>query len=357
QNKSLQVRNGLPKTMEERSWTQQAIDRFFKTRESPTQSECDDHARKISGASAVQEIAVPGSLSYTVRCINFPDERRDLVVSFRQPESTLDQAVIKLARSIHGALVPEATFHGKMPDSNPPLLVYTMPYLPGIPCLEALGSKAELSLEEEGRHICFAKHLARYFARCWLNPQPVDPEVQADCQDRVYHRLMKIKNSSPSILPCTTIIELERSLPILFRQTYPQVLTHNDLSQTNILINKETFEITGVVDWSLARVLPFGMELDTLLLATGYMDLSGWHNYTCRLQMLNAFWDEFWIQCQVYDDVHQREIRASAMQATKIGAVLHYAFQRNADGSPSEELTTSKWALKTLNALLLDQSL
>ncbi|KAL5360876.1 hypothetical protein BJX96DRAFT_184860 [Aspergillus floccosus] len=340
--------------MEERSWTQQAIDKFFEARESPTQPECHDHARKISGASAVQEAAVPGSLSYTVRCTGLPDEQQDLIVSFRQSESALNEAVIKLARSIHGALVPAAIFHGTMLGSNPPLLVYTMPCLPGIACLEALSNTPELSLEEEDRHTCFAKHLGRYFARCWLNPQPVDSEVQADRQERIYHRLMKIKSSAHPIVPCTTIIELERSLPMLFRQTYPQVLTHSDLSQTNILINEETLEITGVVDWSLARVLPFGMELDTLLLATGYMDLSGWHNYTCRLQMFDAFWDEFWIRCRIYDDVRQREICASAMQATKLGAVLHYAFQRNADGSPSEELTTSKWALKTLDALLVD---
>jgi hypothetical protein len=54
--------------MEERSWAQQATDRFFETRESPTQSQCDDDARKISGGSAVQAVAVPGSLSYTVLC-------------------------------------------------------------------------------------------------------------------------------------------------------------------------------------------------------------------------------------------------------------------------------------------------
>ncbi|BDD60814.1 hypothetical protein MAP00_005912 [Monascus purpureus] len=240
-----------------------------------------------------------------------------------------------------------------MRNSKLPLLVYTMPCLPGIPCLEALGSKTELSLKEESRHICFAKHLARYFARCWLSPQPVDPEAQADFRKRVYRQLMKIKTSAPSTLSCTQIIDLECSLPILFGQAYPQVLTHNDLSQTNVLINEETFEITGIVDWSLAEVQPFGMELDSLLLATGYMDLNGWHNYTCRLQMLNAFWDEFWVRCQIHDDRCQREIRASAMQAAKIGAVLHYAFQRNANGSPSEELTTSKWALKTLSALLM----
>jgi hypothetical protein len=95
------------------------------------------------------------------------------------------------------------------------------------------------------------------------------------------------------------------------------------------------------------------MVLDSFLLVTGYMDLSGWHNYTCRLQLLDAFWNKFWTQSQV-DVVRQQEVRAIAMQATKIGAVLHHAFKRNAGGSPSEELTTSEWAFKTVNSLFMD---
>ncbi|GLA65750.1 hypothetical protein AtubIFM54640_007943 [Aspergillus tubingensis] len=224
-------------------------ERFFETRQFPTRLYCDDHARRITGASTVREVDIPGSLSYTVLCTDSSDERPDLIVSFRQPESALGQTVIELARFIHGDLVPEATFHGKLPE-------------------------------------------------------------------------------------------------------YVQVLTHNDLSQTNILISKDNFEISGIVDWSLTKVLPFGMELDTLLLSTGYMDLSGWHSYTCRDRMIGYFWDEFWAHSRVFDDVRQHEIRTMAMQATKIGAVLRYAFQRNTDGSPSGELTTSNWALKTLKTLL-----
>ncbi|KAI9036972.1 uncharacterized protein KD926_001142 [Aspergillus affinis] len=147
--------------MEERTWTQEAIDRFFEARESPTQSECDDHARRISGGSTVQEVAVPGSLSYTVLCPDCPGERRDLIVSFRESESTLDQAVIQLAKFIHGSLVPEATYHGTMPAANPPLPIYTMPCLQGISCLEGLSSKAELNAMEQAKHLCFIKHLAR----------------------------------------------------------------------------------------------------------------------------------------------------------------------------------------------------
>ncbi|KAK1143154.1 hypothetical protein N8T08_007040 [Aspergillus melleus] len=211
-----------------------------------------------------------------------------------------------------------------------------------MPCLEVLSTEAELNTIEEAKRLCFIKHLARYFARCWSRPRPVEDEVRADCQTRLGRRLTKLKNVSPSILSPTKVLELEHSLPTIFEHTYPQILTHNDLSQTNILISEKTLEITGIVDWSLAGVLPFGMELDSLLLATGYMDLSGWHDYTCRLRLLDA--------CGMSSGLAAGFM---ILYAAKIGAVLRHAFQRNADGSPSEELTTSKWALKTLDALLL----
>ena len=143
--------------------------------------------------------------------------------------------------------------------------------------------------------------------------------MSANCRDAIYRRLEKIRNYSPLILPSTTILELECSLSNLFSQEYVQVLTHNDLSQTNILISEDNFEITGIVDWSLAKILPFGMELDTLLLSTGYMDLSGWHSYTCHEHMISSFWNEFWAHCRVFDEKHQHEIRTLAMQATKVG--------------------------------------
>jgi aminoglycoside phosphotransferase (APT) family kinase protein len=71
-------------------------------------------------------------------------------------------------------------------------------------------------------------------------------------------------------------------LPSLFSQDHPQVLTHGDLSLTNILVDETTFEITGIVDWSLTGVMPLGMELDILFLTTGFMTLHGWHDYACK---------------------------------------------------------------------------
>lgn len=156
-----------------------------------------------------------------------------------------------------------------------------------------------------------------------------------------------------SVLGDSATLELERSLPALFGPEYPQVLTHGDLSRTNILVDEDTYEITGIVDWSLAAILPFGMDLDCLFLTTGYMDLEGWHDYACRSRLHEAFWSEFWSASGVEDNVRRHQIREMAERAARMGAVLRYAFQRNADGSPSEALASEEdLALRYLRAWL-----
>lgn len=157
--------------------------------------------------------------------------------------------------------------------------------------------------------------------------------------DGVRRRLVLV--SSSCILGASIVSELEHSLPILFRQGYPQVLTHGDLSTTNILVHEDTYEITGIVDWSLAALLPFGMELDCLFLKTGYMDRNGWHDYACCSQLREAFWLEFWSASGIEDSA-RRNVRSMAEQAAPIGATLRYAFRRNANGSPSEALASEE---------------
>jgi aminoglycoside phosphotransferase (APT) family kinase protein len=95
---------------------------------------------------------------------------------------------------------------------------------------------------------------------------------------------VRLAEESPSsILSNSMLSKLIENLPLLFNQDYPQVLTHGDFSVTNILVDENKFEITGIVDWSLAAVMPFGMDLDILFLPTGFMTQDGWHDYACKL--------------------------------------------------------------------------
>lgn len=101
-----------------KSWAQRAIDEFFEGRKSPTQIQCDQTARSVSSASAVRPVDIPGSLSYTVVCTGRQEQQQDLIVSFRELEAGLDGDMVKLAKEIHGCLVPEATHHGMMSGAD-----------------------------------------------------------------------------------------------------------------------------------------------------------------------------------------------------------------------------------------------
>lgn len=180
----------------------------------------------------------------------------------------------------------------------------------------------------------------------------MDDEIRATQEAAFSRRLAALKSSS-SALPSSTISELESILPDLFSREYPQVLTHGDLSLTNVLVNEDTYKITGLVDWSLATVLPFGIELDFLLLTLGFMDLSGWHDYICREHLQAAFWGEFWTTTGIEDYTQRKNICFRAESAAKIGAVLRYAFKRNTDGSASETVQLSGLMVACLPIWLL----
>lgn len=56
----------------------------------------------------------------------------------------------------------------------------------------------------------------------------------------------------------------------------PWVLTHDDLSSMNLLIDAATGHLQGVVDWADAAIWPFGVALWGVESILGYSGLDGW---------------------------------------------------------------------------------
>ncbi|KAI0454205.1 hypothetical protein F5B21DRAFT_244570 [Xylaria acuta] len=104
--------------MTDGSWAQQQTSRFFSDHKSPSQMQCDESAQAISGASMVSPVDTPGSMSYTVVCSGLPGPQQNLIVSFRELGAVLDEGVVKLAKEIHGDLVPESTCHGNVEEAE-----------------------------------------------------------------------------------------------------------------------------------------------------------------------------------------------------------------------------------------------
>lgn len=147
--------------MAQSSWAQEVVDRFFSGRKSPSRMQCDEIAHRVSGASTVCPVDSPGSMSYTVICNGCPGPQQNLIVSFREPEAIFDEEMVKLAKEIHGTLVPESTCHGNVEGADPPLLIHSMPYLRGSSCINVLAFQVEMDPDEQTKHEVFVKHLAR----------------------------------------------------------------------------------------------------------------------------------------------------------------------------------------------------
>lgn len=115
------------------------------------------------------------------------------------------------------------------------------------------------------------------------------------------------------------LLKLLESLPFLFSQEYPQVLTHGDFSMTNILVDGAALKITGIADWSLASIMPFGMDLDALLWTSGFMTTDCWHDYACKSQLKSIFWKEFWAASGVKGAERRARTQCLAEAACAIG--------------------------------------
>lgn len=132
----------------------------------------------------------------------------------------------------------------------------------------------------------------RFFAQSWKSSSRPDRDtistISQDCQASFNH----LASNLPSRFQ-KTIIQVQESLPALFSGEYPLVITHGDLSEMNILANPSTGEITGIVDWAEAGILPFGFALYALDNILGYSTLTGYVFNSTAKPLRDEFWRMF----------------------------------------------------------------
>lgn len=161
----------------------------------------------------------------------------------------------------------------------------------------------------------------------------------------VFTRQRLIDFKDKGILPDDTMDQLINAVPTLFGDNYRQGIANGNLSQTNVRIDSQMHEICGIVDWSCARILPFGTEMDILFEFTGFKDFGKWSNYVCKPQCIAMFWDRFWISSGIGTGItgmsQRSQVRELAMTAAKINAILRFGFRRNKRGWPAGEFSCS----------------
>ena len=79
----------------------------------------------------------------------------------------------------------------------------------------------------------------------------------------------------------------------------PISLTHGDLLPHNILLDPQTWAITGYIDWAEAEPLPHGTNLYVLEHLLGYLDVSNQSRrprfmyYAQAAELREVFWEEY----------------------------------------------------------------
>lgn len=81
----------------------------------------------------------------------------------------------------------------------------------------------------------------------------------------------------------------------------------------NILINPKTGNITGIIDWSKSRILPFGFALYRLENLLGRMHSEGWHYYNHHRVLENLFQKTFQKKAEGTSDANLYLIRSARM--------------------------------------------
>lgn len=106
-------------------------------------------------------------------------------------------------------------------------------------------------------------------------------------------------------------------------RSLPWVLTHDDLSDMNLLVESKTGRLTGVVDWADVIILPFGVALWGLESVLGRSGSGGWSWPTKKLPHHR----------QLFHHTFSKEIGGlSAKQCESVGGVrvlgilLRYGF-------------------------------
>jgi len=268
--------------------------------------------------------------------VEFEDEPA-LIVQLRPPQHALDLNIARAASTAHPALAP--TIEDLALTLPRGICAYEMKKVDGTPLnrLQQHGHSLNDSAGERlGRLIT---SFANFVAQSWHSPQkihyiartvradsPMDerPSMLAQCRGKVGSTVMSRLERLAKELPDAYLRKRARETMHAIKRMgdYPVVLNHGDLIPSNILVDQNTWEITGLVDWAEAEYLPFGTCLYGLehLLGTTSLDLPTsapkWTYFNGATRLRELFW------ARLIDAVPELEARMGDVRVMRDVGVL-----------------------------------
>lgn len=205
---------------------------------------------------------------------------RQLVVQVRPARYQLRLDIARAAREVYGPLAPEIrAVEVCLPGG---LVGYEMGRVGGR-ALSLLLQEHAVESDRQVKQRTLVTSLAHLLARSWprekaarrrdsvVQPSSLPHSTKAPgtmlslCTGKVGSqiapKLLKLAAALPDKRLRAKAQDALDNLQRVLTGDYPVVLNHGDLIPSNILVDEETWDITGLVDWAEAEVLPFGMCL------------------------------------------------------------------------------------------------
>ncbi|KAJ5697226.1 Protein kinase-like protein [Penicillium malachiteum] len=284
-----------------------------------TREICDEVVASIANGGTIKPTPLQCAQSYTVQVI---DETNNYIVQFRGPQNTLDFELLNAAQETYGGLVPTCEHLTQFDLKVHPLRVYKMNCIHG----DALLQVNNFLHQPENFDL--------------LNQTVQDFASYSSNLDRMMNVL-------PSRIH-PLLDTLQNQLPSLFADDYPIVLNHGDLLENNILVDKNTGKLTGIVDWRDAEVGPLGMQL------WGLEDILGIRKITCMafhprdIELRQVFWNTLFYEM---GDVSE-ETKMAIQIARMVGIFLANEF--DVDGTSEEDQVMQLAVLDSMTLGLSD---
>ncbi|KAI0161987.1 hypothetical protein GGR57DRAFT_517440 [Xylariaceae sp. FL1272] len=265
--------------------------------------------------------------------------------AFERRKPLVDENEMKLARAVHGQLVADVKLRGTFFDpafSKHPFTIYKTEYPSGFKRYSEVAPRhSNQNSAEKDRLGRFIDGLEKYFGNCLVHRKEVDDIALDSYRDSARYKLHVLQENISMYPHLRDILpEIQRNLRELFSSSWPQVVTHGNLTQHTILVNETSNMIDGILDWPVVSPAPFGMELSILRASLGTMTPKGWQDYDCRNELETKFWDSVWRWARIEDPAEKQHFKTMARFAEQLGAILQFAFERDAAGFITDTLVT-----------------
>lgn len=302
----------------------------------------------------VQELGDQGYCSLTLLVCG-PEERRSSstesfgadenqlpgpsrIVQIRPARYALDLDIAGAAKETYPSLAPSIRSLDLDLHLKGKFCVYEMQRMTGTPLSRALPRCQNPSSTVQRKQESLIESFAAMVAQGLKPSIPKDRTVRADspmedipsiysqCTGKVgstiVSRLEKLRKSLPE--GYLSGIASETLACVRSLKDYPVVLNHGDLIPSNVLVDEETWKITGLVDWAEAEYLPFGTCLYGLEHLLGHMSTSAspaFTYYENASQLRELFWR------RLFDLVPWLKSREGDVRIMrKLGILLWYGF-------------------------------